>query len=104
MKLTGTRATRFITTPQSDIIGVLLFGPNRGLAKERANSLAKHYCPNPDDAFSATILTADDLTSDPAKLADEMSALSMFGDTRFCLLYTSPSPRDATLSRMPSSA
>ena len=25
-------------------------------------------------------------------------------DTYFCLLYTSPSPRDATLSRMPSSA
>ena len=25
-------------------------------------------------------------------------------DPRFCLLYTSPSPRDATLSRMPSSA
>ena len=25
-------------------------------------------------------------------------------DTHFCLLYTSPSPRDATLSRMPSSA
>ena len=29
-----------------------------------------------------------------------------FKDTKFyfCLLYTSPSPRDATLSRMPSSA
>ena len=25
-------------------------------------------------------------------------------DSRTCLLYTSPSPRDATLSRMPSSA
>ena len=25
-------------------------------------------------------------------------------DSLFCLLYTSPSPRDATLSRMPSSA
>ena len=25
-------------------------------------------------------------------------------DCGFCLLYTSPSPRDATLSRMPSSA
>ena len=25
-------------------------------------------------------------------------------EKRFCLLYTSPSPRDATLSRMPSSA
>ena len=27
-----------------------------------------------------------------------------FGETVICLLYTSPSPRDATLSRMPSSA
>ena len=26
------------------------------------------------------------------------------GEPGFCLLYTSPSPRDATLSRMPSSA
>ena len=28
----------------------------------------------------------------------------MFMNDKFCLLYTSPSPRDATLSRMPSSA
>ena len=27
-----------------------------------------------------------------------------WGNVRICLLYTSPSPRDATLSRMPSSA
>ena len=32
------------------------------------------------------------------------SALVRFGEGTFCLLYTSPSPRDATLSRMPSSA
>ena len=30
--------------------------------------------------------------------------LSPAGPPKFCLLYTSPSPRDATLSRMPSSA
>ena len=30
--------------------------------------------------------------------------LSKFIDAYTCLLYTSPSPRDATLSRMPSSA
>ena len=42
----------------------------------------------------------------------EGSAKVTMGDTivyagvkfQFCLLYTSPSPRDATLSRMPSSA
>ena len=31
-------------------------------------------------------------------------ALKFTGDVDTCLLYTSPSPRDATLSRMPSSA
>ena len=42
-------------------------------------------------------------------VADEMSesflaySLSVI-TARACLLYTSPSPRDATLSRMPSSA
>ena len=29
---------------------------------------------------------------------------TMFNNCSACLLYTSPSPRDATLSRMPSSA
>ena len=31
-------------------------------------------------------------------------AVNLGVDPRHCLLYTSPSPRDATLSRMPSSA
>ena len=31
-------------------------------------------------------------------------AMVVAGSSHFCLLYTSPSPRDATLSRMPSSA
>ena len=36
---------------------------------------------------------------------DESGSLYLFGDPfYYCLLYTSPSPRDATLSRMPSSA
>ena len=30
--------------------------------------------------------------------------IGCYGDPHACLLYTSPSPRDATLSRMPSSA
>ena len=38
-----------------------------------------------------------------AKNADHMTKVSVEVDT-FCLLYTSPSPRDGLLSRMPSSA
>ena len=36
--------------------------------------------------------------------ADFIASLQGSGGTGTCLLYTSPSPRDATLSRMPSSA
>ena len=57
MKLTGARANKFVSAPQADIIGVLLFGPDRGLVKERGQLLIKHYLPNPDDAFAATVLT-----------------------------------------------
>ena len=37
-------------------------------------------------------------------IADEVKKANVDIDIRICLLYTSPSPRDATLSRMPSSA
>ena len=36
--------------------------------------------------------------------AREVERFLRVGDPESCLLYTSPSPRDATLSRMPSSA
>ena len=40
-----------------------------------------------------------------AQLQSDLSLLSQrAGRSDACLLYTSPSPRDATLSRMPSSA
>ena len=44
-------------------------------------------------------------TIDESSFSDQWSML-FFGFTQCpdCLLYTSPSPRDATLSRMPSSA
>ena len=42
---------------------------------------------------------------DPVKLAaNDLTVQEVERALRGCLLYTSPSPRDATLSRMPSSA
>ena len=45
-------------------------------------------------------------SSTPAYFRDKLYAAFkiIIGKTNDCLLYTSPSPRDATLSRMPSSA
>ena len=41
---------------------------------------------------------------DPILITDEGGLLKTFGESYNCLLYTSPSPRDRTRSRMPSSA
>ena len=54
-------------------------------------------CPLP---FSVLELESSNLTIKSKKSFKE----TVFGLPTVCLLYTSPSPRDATLSRMPSSA
>jgi len=99
MKLTGNRANTFLNQPKDDVIGVLLFGPDRGLARERALALSKKYIPEPD-AFSVTTLTADDLTGDPAKLADEMSALSLLGDDRLVHLRLDHERNGAAIAKV----
>ena len=41
---------------------------------------------------------------DAGRIPWALERIQTLGINRNCLLYTSPSPRDATLSRMPSSA
>eukprot|EP00831_Metopus_contortus_P077519 TRINITY_DN7299_c0_g1_i3.p2 TRINITY_DN7299_c0_g1~~TRINITY_DN7299_c0_g1_i3.p2 ORF type:complete len:125 (+),score=30.76 TRINITY_DN7299_c0_g1_i3:155-529(+) len=51
------------------------------------------------------ILSKDTYKKLPAPSEDEEDLLQVaFGHTSTCLLYTSPSPRDLSTSRMPSSA
>ena len=100
MKITGSRVNSFLNNPPGDMIGVLLYGPDRGLAKERAEALIKKFSVDPDDAFSSTVLTSDDLSKDPARLADEMSALSMFGDQRLVRLRLDHERSGAAISKI----
>ena len=86
MKVTGARQDRFLAQPPHDLIGALLFGPDRGLVKARAAALIQTLAPDVDPAFGATVLTADDLASDPARLMDELSAMSLLGGTRLVRL------------------
>ena len=55
-----------------------------------------------NDAPIASALTLT--TPEDTAVAVALSGTDSDGDALTCLLYTSPSPRDATLSRMPSSA
>ncbi|MEM7727747.1 MAG: DNA polymerase III subunit delta [Pseudomonadota bacterium] len=100
MKVTGARQARFLSQPPHDLVGALLFGPDRGLVKARAAALIATLAPDIDPAFGATQLTADDLQADPARLMDEMSAMSLLGGTRLVRLRLDHERSGAALSKI----
>ena len=100
MKVTGGRQSRFLEQPPHDLVGALLFGPDRGLVKERAAALIKTLAPDVDPAFGATVLTADDLASDPARLMDELSAMSLLGGTRLVRLRLDHERNGAAIAKI----
>ena len=63
---------------------------------------------NPQELLEKILATGKDLVkqgkSHTGDLTVKGKEIAAKGEDYLCLLYTSPSPRDATLSRMPSSA
>ncbi|MCW5724524.1 MAG: DNA polymerase III subunit delta [Maricaulaceae bacterium] len=89
MKVSASAAAARIARPDARISVWLIYGPDRGLVRERAEALAKAFCDDPDDPFTVTRLTEDDLKADPAALADAMAALSLTGGDRLVRLKLS---------------
>lgn len=73
---------RFLRRPDLAIRALLVYGPDQGLVSERAGQLAAAHGAKPDDPFSLQRLDGDVVASDPARLADELFAVSMFGNNR----------------------
>jgi DNA polymerase-3 subunit delta len=61
---------------------VLLYGPDTGLARERADILAQTVCPDLKDPFRVADLSGAALAADPARLADEAAQMSLIGGRR----------------------
>jgi len=75
-------AERFTAKPPQKISAALVFGPDQGLVRERAEALAKTIVPDLNDAFRVSDLDEQTLASDPARLFDEAASLSMLGGRR----------------------
>lgn len=82
MKLAGRAIEGFLRRPDPQVRAVLVYGPDSGLVAERALLLARHIVPDSLDPFRVVTLTGAMLADDPARLADEMGAISMFGGRR----------------------
>jgi DNA polymerase-3 subunit delta len=65
---------------------VLLHGPDRGLIRERTDTLIRAVAGNPNDPFRVVELGLDDVRREPARLVDEAAALAFGGGRRVVII------------------
>lgn len=82
MKIPAGRAESFIRKPDPGVLAVLLYGPDGGLVRERAEQLVRGVVDPPTDPFRTAVLAAAELAKQPGRLADEAAALSLIGGRR----------------------
>ena len=77
MKVAAGKVEAFIADPPSKAQVILLYGPDNGLVRERAEKLKQAVIKDQDFAFRLADFAADNLKGDPGKLFDE--AHSIYG-------------------------
>ncbi len=82
MKLPPARVSAFLQKPDPNIRVILIYGPDAGLVRERADALAKMTVPDLQDPFRVALLTGGMITEDPARLLDEMASQALGGGRR----------------------
>lgn len=82
MKVDTRGIAGFLKRPDPAARAVLIYGPDAGLIKERAEALARTVVDDLTDPFRVVDLSGDAVSGDPARLADEAAAISMTGGRR----------------------
>ncbi|PWC36221.1 DNA polymerase III subunit delta [Azospirillum sp. TSO35-2] len=82
MKLQPRAVDGFLRSPDPKVRAVLLYGPDSGLVRDRAQNLGKTVVADLSDPFRVAEFLGRALADDPARLADEAAALSFTGGRR----------------------
>jgi DNA polymerase-3 subunit delta len=80
--LKGSEIDSFVARPDSARPVVLVFGPDAGLVRERAEALVRASVDDPKDPFQLARLDGDDLAGTPTRLIEEVSTVPLFGGRR----------------------
>lgn len=80
--LRGKDIDAFLARPDAGRPIILLYGPDAGLVRERAEALIKSAVDNPNDPFSLVKLDGDELSAEPSRLVDEAMTVPLFGGRR----------------------
>jgi len=80
--LKGRDIDAFLARPDPARPIILLYGPDAGLVRERADALIASAVDDPNDPFATTRLDGDELAAEPSRLVDEAMSIPMFGGRR----------------------
>lgn len=82
MKITFRDIESFVQKPNPAARVILIYGPDDGLMRERAELIGKTVVEDLHDPFNVIVLSTEILNEDPARLNDEANAMSMMGGQR----------------------
>src|ERR1700710_2334858 len=80
--LRGRDIDAFLSKPDPGRPIILLYGPDAGLVRERADALVASAVDDPSDPFSYVRLDGDELSAEPSRLVEEAMTIPMFGGRR----------------------
>jgi DNA polymerase-3 subunit delta len=72
----------FVARPDPARPVVLVFGPDAGLVRERAEALIHSAVDDPRDPFALARLSGDELAAEPSRLVEEANTIPLFGGRR----------------------
>src|ERR1700681_3525839 len=80
--LKAAQVDAFVARPDPARPVVLVFGPDAGLVRERAEALIRGAVDDPRDPFALARLAGDDLAGEPMRLVEEAHTVPLFGGRR----------------------
>jgi DNA polymerase-3 subunit delta len=80
--LKGSQIDAYMARPDPARPVVLVYGPDAGLVRERAEALIAGWVADPSDPFALARLAGDDLAGEPARLVEEANTIPLFGGRR----------------------
>lgn len=90
----------FMTRPDPGKPIVLVFGPDAGLVRERADALVRSHIDDPRDPFGLALLEGDTLAETPERLVEEAHTIPLFGGRRAILVKAGARNFAAALERL----
>lgn len=82
VKIAPRQTDSFLARPDPAIRAVVIYGPDQGLVRERADRVVRAVAGDLQDPFRVVELSVSSVVGDPASLVDEAMALSLIGGRR----------------------